>query len=66
MREALVTQPRPHAIVQLLVPEVVPLLEQEDLGAQLPEGGNDAGVGLGALVEVELAKGVGVLAVGHQ
>ena len=65
MREALVTQPRPHAIVQLLVPEVVPLLEQEDLGAQLPEGGNDAGVGLRALAGVELAKGVGVLAAGH-
>ena len=66
VRKALVTQPRTHAIAQHLIPEDVPLLEREDLGAQLPEGDNDIGVGLGTLAEVELAKGVGVLAAGHQ
>ena len=66
VREALVTQPRPHAIAQHLVPEAVLLLERKDLAAQLQEGGKYAGVGLGALAEVGLAKGVGVLAAGHQ
>ena len=40
---------RPHTvpIVQLLVPEVVPLLECENLDAQLAEGGDCVGVEFG-------------------
>ena len=53
-------------MVQLLGPETVPLLEREDLGAQLAKGGDHAGARFEALAEAELAKGAGSLAADQQ
>lgn len=62
VRKTLVTHPHLQAVGTL----AILLLELGDLVTQLAEGGGNAGVGLGALVKVELDTDAGALSAGHQ